>query len=353
MGWLSPPGERGSADGVLLMTGSGEVRVIDARGGLTARMKLDLPPAAGAVSGDVTGDGAYEIVAMDVWGSVYCFSPSGARLWKHARESNATAYRLPVIADLDGDGRQEILVSDSRGALLVLNGDGVPEIVFGTEDKELYAVDARGRFQWRQPVDARLGRTLPVLMDSDGDGRAEVVVGSAYNQARPGLFSLDASTGRVLWKAESNLQVYQSAIAAGGGRILFADKNTRVYCVDAQGRRVWSTQVSGRGIFYALAVLDNSVFAVARDGALHVLDLPTGKLVQSAALEGGGAWPAALVRFRGESEYRLLAAGGSGTVWRFASRRRDSGCRRTSALRPLRRPRPLVIRRAHCRRGCV
>ena len=64
-----------------------------------------------------------------------------------------------AAADLDGDGRQEILL--------------------GSSDGNLYALAERAggaRILWKVPLGRRVGE--PVLADLDGDDRAEILVGA-------------------------------------------------------------------------------------------------------------------------------------------------------------------------------
>ncbi len=330
----------------ILVTVADRVMLLDQTGKKKVEMKLDRPAAAEAVGGRLWKDGRTGIVAFDIWGSVYCFNLEGQRLWKYARESNMSSYRLPVLADLDGDGAPEILLTDALGYLIVLDnagrlrmevqathyrlsppvvgdvdGDGKPEILFSTEDRELICIDNHGRVRWTRQLDGRFGRSLPLVADVAGDGRYEMLVPSSYNQFKPGVWSVDARTGEKLWKAETRLQTYQSTAIAdldgdGKNEIVFADKNTRLYCVDARGKQLWSTQLDGRGIFFAPAVADLEgngqalLFQVTRDvgengKSLYVLNA-RGEIVQSLAMPGGGANSPSLVRFRGEPAMKLL-----------------------------------------------
>lgn len=129
----------------------------------------------------------------------------------------------PVCADLDGDGRLEILYPGYAGKLNCysldhtqhgnwpinvydgstveypsspvvtdLNGDGVPEVVFttytqkqGTKNGSLYIADNKGNVLQKLELPAVVGAggvepnggiAPPVIADVDGDGRAEIVL---------------------------------------------------------------------------------------------------------------------------------------------------------------------------------
>ena len=262
---------------------------------------------------DLLGDGHLSVVAVDTWGSVYCFDESGQRRWKYSRTVQSGEFRVPVFADLEGKGKLDILVADSRGHLDALdargrlrlelaatqyrvgvpavgdiNGDGKPEIIFGTEAGEVYCVNARGDLLWSTLLEGCFGRALPLIADPGQQGRYEVYFPTAFNTAHPGLFALDAATGKQLWQAPSIMQSYRSTVVCdlnGDGRdeILFGDKNTSLFCLQPDGRQRWTTQLNGRGIFFAPAVADlhgdgaATIFAVVRGAgstgkSLYALD---------------------------------------------------------------------------------
>ena len=338
--------------GLLITLRTGEILVLDSNGKKRLEMKLDLPVETSAVAANLEGKGRLSIVAVDAAGSVYCFNELGERQWKFARAVKSGEFRLPVFADLDNDGRLEIIVGDSRGRLQVLdanghlrleiaatkyrisvpaigdiNGDGKPELIFGTEAGDVYCVSAGGDPLWSTTMDASLGRALPLIADADRDGKYEVYLPTAYNNAYPGLFALDAASGRQLWKAPSFLQSYRSTVMAdlngdGKNEILFGDKNSSVFCVNPDGSQRWSVQLPGRGIFFApaIAALNGTggatIFMVVRGSgntgkSLYALD-SNGKTVDSFELPGGGGDSPVLCRFQGRSDVSLvvLSAGG-------------------------------------------
>ena len=343
-----------STKGILATLRSGKIALISPEGKKLLTMSLDLPCETPVVAGNLLGDGSFSIVGVDVRGSVYCFDEKGERRWKFPRAVKSGEFRLPVLADLDGDGKLEIFVTDSNGHLQVLDasgrltlevaattyrvgvpavgdvdGEGKPEIIFGTEAGEVYCLNAGGEVVWFTTLDGCFGRALPLIADADADGAFEVFFPTAFNNARPGLFALDARTGKSLWKAPSVLQSYRSTVVAdvdgdGKNEILFGDKNSSLFCLDAGGKQRWATQLQGRGIFFApaVAVLGGNgvgtIFAVVRgagsDGkSLYALDA-NGQMLDAIALPGGGASSPALCRFAGQSEVRLLALSGGGQL---------------------------------------
>ena len=173
-----------SAQGVLVTLGSGRVLLIGPDGKIRTSMKLDMPVACPAASGKMTAAGE-NILAADLWGSLYCFDITGRRLWKYARASRTGGgFNYIVLADLHGDGHPEAILTDARGNLYAVdargrlrlevhvtdfrvsapavgdvNGDGRPELVFGSEDSEIYCLDSRGEVLWTRRLEGgRFGR---------------------------------------------------------------------------------------------------------------------------------------------------------------------------------------------------
>jgi outer membrane protein assembly factor BamB len=356
-GAVGHPAHFGSVEktrGVLVTEHSGKITLVSPTGEKRLTMNLDLPVETPAVAADLRGDGKLSVVAVDAWGSIYCFDEQGRRQWKFSRAEKSGEFRLPVFADLDGDGRLEILVPDSRGHLDVLdstghlrleitatkyrvgvpavgdvNGDGKSEIIFGTEAGEVYCLSNQGDVLWSTTLDGCFGRALPLIADADGDGHYELYFPTAFNNAHPGLFALDAATGKLLWKAPSVLQSYRSTVVAdlhGDGRneILFGDKNSSLFCLEANGKQRWTTQLPGRGIFFAPAVADlqgngaSTAFAVVRNAgstgkSLYAL-AAAGKVVDELALPGGGGCSPILCRFEGRADVSLVVLSGSGQL---------------------------------------
>lgn len=80
---------------------------------------------------DVTGDGRPEIIAAVPGGGVYAVGPTGRRLWRHdyARGAPRTFASEVVAADLNRDGRPELVfgtygLTPGSGHLVVLSGAG-------------------------------------------------------------------------------------------------------------------------------------------------------------------------------------------------------------------------------------
>jgi hypothetical protein len=161
----------------------------------------DNASSADPVLVDLDGDGRVEIIKSvdnyhhdDAHDAVYAFKTDGKVLWK---TEGFSGEQSPNVADLDGDGKSEIV-----------------GMTFGGE---VYCLDARGKVKWRRDLCPQTDdrshamNMAPILCDVNSDGQLEIVAltGSKYfDAANPGtntangiIFVLDAN-GEVLDKLD-------------------------------------------------------------------------------------------------------------------------------------------------------
>lgn len=203
----------------LLIAYGSSVRVIGAEGGDLPGWPQTIDPTGigaiiqyGPAVGDLTGDGVPEVAAQTNQGNVFVWNADGTLLPGWPRKL-ANIFGHVAIDDLDGDGRNEIIVAG--GSILVvdvngialpgwprtpgpsflgapaigdLDGDGRKEIVVqgirGPSPTFAYRADGSLLPGWPQNLNPSLGSSYqassePVLGDLDGDGAAEIVAGSS------------------------------------------------------------------------------------------------------------------------------------------------------------------------------
>ncbi len=232
------------------------------------------PIAATPAAGDLDGDGQMEIVVATMRGAVHVFGADGATrmgfpVLLDPILSTDPAYQIddgilgaPVLSDLDGDGRLDIIAAgfDGKvyawtpdGALLPgwpivprwdagiegrehivsspavgdLDGDGLPEVVFGTneaiddEHAPLFAYHGDGTpldgwpvRMWGYSTDVLpvVGEGMPesaAIGDLDGDGVPEIIahsIGGAVSVFAPdGSTIIETNTSRSTYGAQSNV----------------------------------------------------------------------------------------------------------------------------------------------------
>jgi hypothetical protein len=197
--------------------------------------------------GDTNRDGVPEVYAADLEGQVYGWAPSGNRVFNRQSnpdfggaplapfvnsrhgEFNRTQHGFfasPVLADIDGDGHQEIIAAGMDRHLYAWNGNGstvsgYPELV--VDPSKVASIDpTTQQVTFTAGADsAQQGGIIdtPALADINGDGKPEVIVGT--NEEYNGDINASGVTN--------------ASLGALGQTGLLSFGNARIYALKASG----------------------------------------------------------------------------------------------------------------------
>jgi len=239
---------------------------------------------------DLDGDGVLDILAANTAGDVVGFNVSGRTLFRAHDDCSKFCgiFGTPTVADLDRDGRREVIVgswdqhvyawhiddrSQARGfptfvgdtiwsspAVADLDGDGYPEVIIGGDCDGVpgqRCYPQRGGYVWvfrhdgsEMPgwprfVPNQVVWSSPAIADLNGDGALDVVVGTGTMMPAPAgsvVYAFDRN-GRDLpgWPAATGGRVMGSpAIGdiSGDGRpdVVVPAEDGRIYAFDRGGR---------------------------------------------------------------------------------------------------------------------
>ena len=125
-----------------------------------------------------------------------------------------------------------------------INGDGMQEILIGSDDDILYALNNVGTVLWKYKTKGNV-RSAATIDDIEGDGVREIIFGSDDGN----LYVLDTE-GKLKWSYDAGAPIRSSpAIADLGGKseneIIFATMDGRIICLDAKGRLNWEYKTQG------------------------------------------------------------------------------------------------------------
>lgn len=269
---------------VVFSTDNGQVvkaRLSDGAVVWTAKLAGKVRPAPALA--DLDGKGARDVVVGDEEGTLHALAgDDGAVLWTRATGENDYDARgfvaAAAVADLDGDGRDDVVAGARDGALVAYRGGDGEEL-------------------WREEGGSGI-HASPVVVDLDGDGRSEVLAAWSYSR----VAILDAPTGAVRYEQELSLDqggiegLFGSPVplpaSAGPGLLV-------------QGTSWWGGKPGTRGA----AGLVDGVVLVGQQGRAYRAD--EGRVSSSAVvvdLDDDGSWEAVLGTEAGE----LLVLGADG-----------------------------------------
>ena len=178
---------------------------------------------------DLDGDGRLEILVGSYSGEVFALDASGALLWSYRTEEPVeTIHSAPVVARLEPDAEPCVIFASSRA---------------------LYVLSANGDLIWRQDGLPLVDRNVcaPAAGNLDGGSDLEIVVASDDGHIRA-----FRHTGKLLWKFSTDEGGNRGLVH--GTPVLFKESpdcdlktlvgadSGRFFCIDAQGKLRWRTE---------------------------------------------------------------------------------------------------------------
>jgi hypothetical protein len=216
----------------------------------------------GAIAaGDLDGDGVPEIVVTSLNETVTAFHADGTVMWRYSNDDSI--FGGVAIGDLNGDGRLEV----------VLGGDSSNVTPYYWSGGRITALSADGRREWMVRTNQVIWSS-PTLVDLQGTGKLDVVVGTGFFYPQPPngsfvgnkVYALDPN-GNTLWtyatstNAAVDGRVYSSPAVAdlnGDGvlDVVVGDGSGRLHAINgANGTALWVTQAFLAHPLYSSAII--------------------------------------------------------------------------------------------------
>lgn len=162
---------------------------------------------------------------------------------------------------VDGDVHTSFAVGD-------IDLDNSYEVVFGTDNGNLYALDAKdGKLEWQFKIKEKI-RSSPVIGDIDSDGVQEVIFGSDNGN----LYALDGITGKQEWifKTQGMIRGSPTLFMEKTPHIAFGNDDRNLYVIDGRGKKVCSFEADGI-IRSSPLIYDGNIVFSDVDGNIYFL----------------------------------------------------------------------------------
>ena len=217
------------------------VSVKYAGGGQWSKYSMQEATIGAPAVADLDGDGKAELVFSAL--SVFCLDGATGKIkWRtYSGKDTSTKYDknygpdygrasiAPMIVDLDGDGKLDIVTAQTN---------------YSTSVTCLAVYDAKGRFKSGWPVYTERPVVAVKASDVDGDGKKELCVGFSVGATKKDAVALYSCNGQKRWSVKNGYGLYSNAIETidldGDGKLeivgLYDDDN--VFAFDRNGNAV-------------------------------------------------------------------------------------------------------------------
>jgi len=221
---------------------------------------------------DLDGDGRLEVLIGRRGGALHCLSSDGQELWSFSRDEALGFVSLEYLNDdekkltmsfngtLGSVDTPQLYDNDRDGEYEIYLASGPPDNERLIDWGRVSCLDARGRLLWNVELDGLPSQ--PLVWDIDQDGSGEIVVTLSSNY----VVCLDASNGVELWRRliiAADWYLQSTPIAAdvdkdGRYEILIGSNDGNFYVLSEAGQVEWSfkTPLSAGKLQYSPPVGD-------------------------------------------------------------------------------------------------
>lgn len=197
---------------------------------------------------DADGDDTLDVIVNGSCNpEIFCINGyTGAIKWRKASGGGDSP---PTAADMDGDGKLEILFCNFNGDLRIYNAED------GTTDKIILVDPHQGPIQ-----------TEPTLVDLNQDGKLDIIIASHYNTSGLFVWAYNYQTADTFWtNTTTDTSTYN---AYHGGAVADIDQDGKMeYVIGSNNGLVRAFNVEDGSILW------NKAIPMSNMGAISIADL--------------------------------------------------------------------------------
>jgi outer membrane protein assembly factor BamB len=214
-------------------------------------------------------------------------------------ETAKSIYASPTLADINQDGKKEVLFGCDLGKFYALNYEGkllwdfktdgkirssalVQDnmIIFGSNDKNLYALNAKGKLLWKFKAKSGIESSPAVLKGE----KIQIIFGS-----NDGFIYSINTKGKLLWEFKTKGKITAKAAigdiyANKKNYIIIGSADNNLYVLDEKGKLEWMYETEG-GISSQACLAD-----INNDKKLEIIFGSCDDNVYCLSCNGGKIW---------------------------------------------------------------
>ncbi|MBR9703387.1 PQQ-binding-like beta-propeller repeat protein, partial [Candidatus Woesearchaeota archaeon] len=225
------------------------------------------PLLGSAAVGDINKDGIPEVVFGTKKGMIHCLDHESKELW-----SFSTGKDIKSGDELFYDLEQLHAIS-SAPALADINNDGKLEVIVGTDDGMVYALSCTGEMLWEAKIGGAIKAT-PKVIDTNNDGNLDIIVTSTNKK----LVVLN-NEGKIIvsFKTSEGSEAAPGVLRGEKGKqsmIVFGLNDGIIHAINTQEKQLWTFKTGDRITAEPIFVKTNGeqlVIVGSWDGTLYAL----------------------------------------------------------------------------------
>ncbi|MFW6378597.1 MAG: PQQ-binding-like beta-propeller repeat protein [Nanoarchaeota archaeon] len=206
-------------------------------------------------------DGGERIVFGTREGKLYSLDTKGQVQWVYDSKEELPDEEL-LFLDID------TVNSINSTPRSFFSKQGREHIVFGSELGVIYSLDGNGSLLWKLKTDGPI-RSMPLIVDIDGDGKKEIVIGSSDHH----IYIL-SEQGKLLRKIDAGAPVETTPLFVDN-KLVTGLKDGRFVAFNPDGSVSWSVQtgdkITARAVSTVLGEHHDAILIPSHDNILYAL----------------------------------------------------------------------------------